>query len=206
MRIGWRDQYASPVRLNVWWRAAMDAASPQGVKPAGTAVGGLYTVTFDHWFEQHERQIYSYLYRITGDRHLASDLAQETFLRAWQHVEVIASYEDPLGWLLRVATNLALNARRNRVRLWRVTTPLSEHEDLPGADDTRSIADQQVLHDTLRSLPPRARSALILREVYGLSLEEVARVLAVSPAAAKKLLSRAREQFRQRYLREEAQP
>jgi RNA polymerase sigma-70 factor, ECF subfamily len=137
---------------------------------------------------------------------VASDLAQETFLRAWQHFETVATYDDPLGWLFRVATNLAHNAQRNRLRLWRITVPLSEYDEQTGANDTSAVADQQLLHDILRGLPPRARTALVLREVYGLSLEEVAAVLEVSPAAVKKLLSRAREQFRQRYLREEAQP
>jgi RNA polymerase sigma-70 factor (ECF subfamily) len=206
MQIGWRDlRAAGPWQLGTLWRAMVRPTPLPRMKPTETAAGGLYATTFDHWFEQHERQIYGYLYRITGDRYLASDLSQETFLRAWQHIETVATYDDPLGWLLRVATNLALNARRNRLRLWRVTTPLSEHEELPGADDTRDIANQQLLHEILRGLPPRARSALVLREVYGLSLAEVAKVLAVSPAGAKKLLSRAREQFRTRYLREETQ-
>src|SRR5579884_4367575 len=42
---------------------------------------------FDRLFQEHEPQIFGYLYRMIGDRHLASDLCQETFLRAWQHFD-----------------------------------------------------------------------------------------------------------------------
>jgi RNA polymerase sigma-70 factor, ECF subfamily len=207
MRIGWRDlSPTGTVRLGAWWLGAMRATPAPLSKRTAALASGPYAATFDRWFEQHERQIFGYLYRMTGDRLLASDLAQETFLRAWQHIETVATYDDPLGWLFRVATNLAINAQRNRLRLWRITVPLSESDDPAGADDTSDVADQQLLHDILRGLPPRARSALVLREVYGLSLDEVATVLQANPAAVKKLLSRAREQFRQRYLREEAQP
>jgi RNA polymerase sigma-70 factor (ECF subfamily) len=163
-------------------------------------------VAFDRLFEQHEPQIFGYLYRMTGDRQLASDLCQETFLRAWQHCDQIAAYRDPLGWLFRVATNLVLNARRDRLRLLRISSPLgdADDEESAGPDPTSMVAESQLIHDILQGLSPRARAALVLREVYGLSLDEIATLLEISSAATKKMLSRAREQFRQHYLREEA--
>jgi RNA polymerase sigma-70 factor (ECF subfamily) len=161
---------------------------------------------FDRLFERHERQIFGYLWRTTGDQGLASDLCQETFLRAWQHAEQLATYRDPLGWLFRVATNLALNAQRGRQRLLRLVVPLDGEDGPTGADPAGSIVDAELVHRILQELSPRARAALVLREVYDLSLEEVAQTVGASPAATKKMLSRAREQFRARYLREEKQP
>jgi RNA polymerase sigma-70 factor (ECF subfamily) len=165
-------------------------------------------VVFDRLFEQHEPQIFGYLYRMTGDRQLASDLCQETFLRAWQHCDQLAAYRDPLGWLFRVATNLALNARRDRLRLRRIASPRADagEEGSVGVDPTSTVAESQLIHDILQGLAPRARAALVLREVYGLSLDEIAALLEISAAATKKMLSRARAQFRQQYRREEASP
>jgi RNA polymerase sigma-70 factor (ECF subfamily) len=170
----------------------------------GTVSAPDHAEAFDRLFQHHERQIFGYLWRMTGDEGLASDLCQETFLRAWQHVEQLCGYRDPIGWLFRVATNLALNAQRGRQRLLRLVTQLEDEDGPASADPTGSIVDAELIHQILQGLSPKARAALVLREVYDLSLEEVAHTLGATPAATKKMLSRAREQFRTRYLREGA--
>jgi RNA polymerase sigma-70 factor (ECF subfamily) len=158
---------------------------------------------FDSLFERHERQIFGYLWRMTSDHALASDLCQETFLRAWQRLDRLSTYENPLGWLLRVATNLAIDAQRGQRRLLLLTAPLDDDNEPVGSDPTGSIADRELVAQILQSLAPRARAALVLREVYGLSLDEVARTIGSTSVATKKTLSRARERFRVAYLRED---
>ena len=158
---------------------------------------------FDRLFERHERQVFGYLWRMTSDHALASDLCQETFLRAWQRFDRLSTYENPLGWLLRVATNLAIDAQRGRRRLQLLTAPLDEENEPVGSDPTGNVVDRELVAQILQSLAPRARAALVLREVYGLSLDEVARTVGATPVATKKLLSRAREQFRVAYIRED---
>lgn len=191
------------------WHAVLQPAHDPFSQPHALAGGSNHAssaVAFDRLFEQHEPQIFGYLYRMTSDQQLASDLCQETFLRAWQHVDTIAAYRDPVSWLFRVATNLALNARRGRLRLLRIISPLGDDDGPAGADTTSTVAESELIHDILQGLSPRARAALVLREVYGMSLDEIAAMLEMTPAATKKMLSRAREQFRQRYLGEEAEP
>jgi RNA polymerase sigma-70 factor (ECF subfamily) len=158
---------------------------------------------FDNLFERHERQIFGYLWRMTSDHALASDLCQETFLRAWQRLDRVSTYENPLGWLLRVATNLAIDAQRGQRRLLLLTGPLDEDNEPVGSDPTGGVADRELVAQILQSLAPRARAALVLREVYGLSLDEVAQTIGSTSVATKKTLSRAREQFRVAYLRED---
>jgi RNA polymerase sigma-70 factor (ECF subfamily) len=158
---------------------------------------------FDRLFERHERQVFGYLWRMTSDHALASDLCQETFLRAWQRFDRISTYENPLGWLLRVATNLAIDALRGQRRLLLLTAPLDDENEPVGGDPTGNVVDRELVTQILQSLAPRARAALVLREVYGLSLNEVARTVGATPVATKKMLSRAREQFRVAYLRED---
>jgi RNA polymerase sigma-70 factor (ECF subfamily) len=166
--------------------------------------------SFEAFFREHERAIFTYLYRVTGDEQTAYDLSQETFVRAWQRYERIRGYERPAAWLFHVATNLALNERRNRASAIRNAAALdAEHE--PATSDNawrraERAAERDAIREALAALPARQRAALVLREVQGFSGEEVAAALGVSLAAAKMLLSRAREQFRRHYRSAEEEP
>src|SRR5262249_37320650 len=193
-----------PYVSTIWRWALQPARELLGRSPGLTGKLDAADITFDRLFQQHEPQIFGYLYRMTGERQLASDLSQETFLRAWQHFDKVSVYREPVGWLFRVATNLALNARRDRLRLLLTTSLPGDDEGLAGADATSTVAESALVHDILQGLSPRARAGLGLREVYGMSREEGAEMLDMSPAATKKMLSRAREQFRMRYLQEGA--
>ncbi|MDE3229627.1 MAG: RNA polymerase sigma factor [Chloroflexota bacterium] len=174
-------------------------APPQGEKSA-----------FEAFFRAHEHDIFTYLWRMTSDEQAAYDLAQETFLRAWQRFAVIRDYERPGGWLFRVATHLALNHLRSRTTTLGAALSLdaaggalrglpiaSAHAD-PGAQ----VADADAVRRALLALAPRQRAALVLREIYGLPHGEVATALGISAGAAKTLLWRARDEFRERYAKE----
>ncbi len=171
-------------------------ATPSGAESAASTSG-----EFEAFFWRFERQIYSYLWRLTGDQQLAFDLSQETFLRAWQHFDAIAAHRENGAWLFRVASNLALTQRRRHTTV-AAATPL--REDDAGANDlVGMLAEQEQIRAILEALPPRQRAVLLLRDVHGFTGEEVGRTLGISAAAVKMALSRARAQFRARYLRAE---
>ena len=165
---------------------------------------------FEPFFRAHERDIFTYLWRMTSDEQAAYDITQETFLRAWRHFARIRDYERPGGWLFRVATHLALNYLRGRTTALggavsldatgdgRHAAPFSPAASDPGA----RIANADAVRRALMAIPPRQRAALVLREVYGLSCEETAAALGISVGAAKTLLWRARGEFRSRYAEE----
>ncbi len=182
--------------------AKVALASQPGEQPtvdarAASTPGDL--PSFEEFFREHERAIFSYLYRMTGDEQAAYDLSQETFVRAWQRYDRIRGYEQPVAWLFRVATNLALNHRRGRASPVRATLSLDGAPDPALSDPSWRFAERDAIRETLLALPTRQRAALVLREVYGLSGEDVATALGISHGAAKMLLSRAREQFRVQY-------
>jgi RNA polymerase sigma-70 factor (ECF subfamily) len=156
---------------------------------------------FRAFYEQHQRDIFGYLWRMTGDEQAAHDLTQETFLRAWHHFDQIRAYEQPRAWLFRIATHLALNHRRDEAVRQR---PLPAPEPMA---TTREWADDIALRDTVRAnllaLPARERAALVLHVIYGMTCAELAATLGISPGAAKTTLWRARERFRARYNAEE---
>lgn len=158
---------------------------------------------FEAFFRAHEREVFGYLWRITGDEHASYDLAQETFVRAWQRFERVHRYDQPRAWLFRVATNLASNLRRHRSVRAAATAQLASGAALTGEDPTVGIVESDAVRATLDAMPVKQRAALLLRVVYGLSLSELAHALGTSEAAAKMTLSRARGRFRAHYTQEE---
>ena len=172
-----------------------DDATPQAPTSAAPS--------FEAFYQQHERAIFGYLWRVCGDEQTANDLTQEVFLRAWRAFEKLRGYERPEAWLFRVATNLALNERRHQ-RIAGPAATLEGHERASG-DHAAQLAERASLRAALESLPARQRAAFILRELYGHSCDEIAEILGLTRAAAKMTLSRAREHLRARYLKEDAE-
>lgn len=158
---------------------------------------------FDAFVREHQRAILNYLWRMTGDEQSAYDLTQEVFVRSWRHFDKLRGYNSPRAWLFRVATNLAISSIRSKRQLTSVDLLPSEQQPT-ASDPAWRVVERDLVRAALDALPARRRAALTLREVYGLSCVEVARALGVSAAAARVMLSRAREQFRAAYLRERA--
>ncbi len=155
--------------------------------------------SYEAFFQRHERDIFGYLWRVTGDEQTAYDLRQETFLRAWNHYDQLLDYTQPAAWLFRVATNLAINHLRRRKAPVGAAAPLDLVGDPGMSDPSWRLVESDLVRQTLLALPPRQRAALVMREVYGLSCEEIARSLGVTPAAIRMTLWRGREQFRALY-------
>lgn len=163
--------------------------------------GGELTYTFEAFFSRYEQQVFGYLVRMTGDEQTARDLSQEAFLRAWQHFDQLQTYDHPSAWLFRVATNLALSHLRRRGSPVGSAKLLGDDDGPARSDPAWRFIERDLIEQTLLELPPKQRAALVLREVYGLSCQEVAQALSMSRDAVKMSLWRAREQFRVRYVR-----
>lgn len=174
-----------------------------GQPPATRAQEETASAAFEAFFLRYARPVTGYLWRVTGDEQLASELAQETFLRAWEHFDTIAHYEQPLSWLFRVATNLARQQHRRRLHPAAQTVSLDLGGDPAASDPARRFIEQDLVRHTLLQLSFEQRTALVLCEVYGLSCAEAGALLHISRDAVKMALWRAREQFRVRYLRED---
>ena len=145
-------------------------------------------------------RVLSYLTRMLGDRNLAEDLLQETFLRLCRFAPQLRSDTELCPWLLTVARNLcrshfrraALDSERQRVLAAHTpAAPVSPFEALSGSEL------QQRLSWALSQLPFDQRELLILLGVEGLPSETVAKLLCVSPEALRQRLSRARKQLTQ---------
>jgi RNA polymerase sigma-70 factor, ECF subfamily len=204
-----------------WWRlllalAAQDGGVTSDGSPAAGAAATAPEADFEAFLRRHQQVIFGYLWRLTGEEQVAYDLSQETFIRAWQHFADLRQYDHPAGWLFRVATNLALKHLRHRRIVTRLVTTIVDDDDgqaepadwasADPADYAEQVVQDDLVHLVLLALAPRPRALLVLHDVYGLSTVEVAETLNMTHAAVKMMLCRAREQFRIRYQRQEAQP
>jgi RNA polymerase sigma-70 factor (ECF subfamily) len=157
---------------------------------------------------EHQRMVQQLALNLLGDRDEALDLSQEVFLRVFRTIHSFRGQSQLRTWIYRIVINQA----RNRQRWWRrrlrssqvsLDQHLEQHGDrLAGRDQVtpdRMFAQKQLaarLKDALERLPFDQRTAIVLREVDGLSYDEIAFSLGVSLGTVKSRLTRARQALR----------
>lgn len=132
-------------------------------------------------------QLHRYCRRLTGNLWDAEDLVQDTLARAFSRAaRTHQPVRNPRAWLIRIATNAYLDSRRRPA-----PTPaaLPDHAELPAADPAE-VRDALVEVSTL--LPPQERAAVVLKDVFDLSLSEIAGMLDTTVGAVKAALHRGR--------------
>jgi RNA polymerase sigma-70 factor (ECF subfamily) len=143
-------------------------------------------------FDAHHRRLYSLASRMCRTRDDARDCVQETFLRAARHpasVPVGASSEE--AWLVRVLINICRDGwRRQSVRS---QAPLEVGRNDPGHED--AVIAKSLVHMALDRLPPRRRAILVLYEIDGTGIQDIAKLLGIAPVTVRWHLSRGRTQM-----------
>lgn len=159
---------------------------------------------FGEIVRRYQRSVYRVAYGLTRNPSDADDLAQETFVRAYQAIGRFRVGEPLYPWLSRIAVNLAYTLFRRRKR--RPETPLEPlieagrqwaGEEDPAEDAARSEHQGQ-LQAAFEELKPEHRAVLVLRVVEGLSYEQIAESLTVPIGTVMSRLSRARTELRSR--------
>jgi RNA polymerase sigma-70 factor (ECF subfamily) len=152
---------------------------------------------FERQLAELRPKLHSYCARMTGSVIDGEDVVQEALLKAIEALPQTESLANPGGWLFRIAHNTALDFLRRRAR--HDATHSDEDLDMM-ADPVNLVRDRQVVAASLRTfmrLPVSQRSTVILRDVLGYSLEEVADVMGGNIPAAKSALQRGRLRLRE---------
>ena len=175
---------------------------------AGTvdqAAGSGDLAAFDNLMRRHERLVLVTALRLLGNLADAQDASQEVFLRLYRHLGKLESERAVASWLYRVTVNVCHDARRRRP----ASAPVEDAAALAaeGADPQQNAAEaerRRALAMSLRVLSEKERAALVLRDLEGLSTEEVARALGSSEATVRSQISKARvkvKDYLERYFR-----
>ncbi len=159
--------------------------------------GDPFDSRFRQVFEDRFPALFRYLDRLTGDAELASDVAQQAFIKLY---ELGAMPENPRAWLVSVANNLFRDELRRsgrRLRLLKRRSPDATLGDppLPPDSDLLPAERRQAVRSALESLPERDRQLLLLRH-EGYSYRELAGALDLVEASVGTLLARATAAFR----------
>jgi RNA polymerase sigma-70 factor (ECF subfamily) len=142
--------------------------------------------------------LYGYCRRLTGSLWDAEDLVQDTLLRAFGRWGVTnGGVRDPKAYLLRTATNVWIDTLRRRRTEARAFDADPEDAPAVGVDPAASAEMREAGSRLLQWLPPQERAAVVLKEAFEMSLEEIAELLATSTGAVKSALHRGRERLRE---------
>jgi len=157
---------------------------------------------------EHQRMVYQLSLNLLGDHNEALDLSQEVFLRVFRTIHTFRGHAALRTWIYRIVINQA----RNRQRWWRrrhrsqqisLDEHIRNHGELPqagnGASPDRLLGQKQLaerIGTALDQLPFDQKTALVLREIDGLSYEEIGFSLGIAVGTVKSRLARAREALR----------
>ena len=142
-------------------------------------------------FRAHYARLVRALALACGDAELAADAVQEAFVRAHLRWSAIRRYDDPVGWVRRVALNLLHDDHRRSVRRRRAVARLAAEPPV-----TVAPAEPDGLVATLSALPRQQRTAVALFYVDGLSVAEVAAAMGLAEGSVKSHLHDARRRLR----------
>jgi RNA polymerase sigma-70 factor (ECF subfamily) len=164
---------------------------------------------FNRLVERYQNDVYNLALRMTSSPHSAEDVAQDTFISAFRNIERFRE-GNFRAWLLRIASNASLDELRRRKRKGGYS--LDEMMDAP--DSTFEVQEEgrgpeaeaeakeleALIQSGLSTLPDDQRLAIVLRDIQGLSYEEVAEAMKSSVGTVKSRISRGRSRLRD-YLR-----
>lgn len=157
--------------------------------------------------DEHQRMVVQLAFNLMGDYDDALDVSQEVFLRVFRTIGGFRAQSSLRTWIFRIVVNQA----RNRQRWWRrrrrdAQVPIEDHirnygefRTTSASDPARALAQKELatrLSRALSQLPFEQRTVIVLREVDGLSYDEIAEAAGLNVGTVKSRLARARESLR----------
>lgn len=164
---------------------------------------------FDILVGRYKNRLYSYLFRLIGDEGEADEFAQETFVRAYMHADKYRTVARFSTWLYTIATNLVRNRIRNVKRRPKIISMWTDddggedgrwidlRDDSPAPDeelDRRRLAG--MIQAAIEKIPAKYRPSFVLREINGLSYEEIAASTGLKLGTVRSRINRGRMHFK----------
>ena len=164
------------------------------------------TEAFSLLVSAYEKTVFNVAFQMTGNREDAQDIAQEAFFKAYTSLPSFRGDSKFSSWLYRIVSNLCLDFKRRQGR--RPSASLTVEDDegenvqLDIADESQSpeaLLERKLTRDAVRrglqELPDEQRQILLLREIQGLSYEEIGEAMGLEPGTVKSRIFRARKKL-----------
>jgi RNA polymerase sigma-70 factor (ECF subfamily) len=186
--------------------AAMGRFDVEARPMSATASRSSREAEFDALFAEYSGPVYSYVLRMVGDVDRARDITQDTFIKAYRHLDTLTEPAATHAWIYRIASNTAIDEMRRR----RFVTPMGDDpgtydraDSHPGPEDevlARSLDER--LQRALLRLRANHRQCLVLSDLQDMSAQQIGEVMGMSHGAVRTLLCRARGEMRRELARE----
>ncbi len=154
-------------------------------------------------FARYNTRICLYLVRMVGDNGIGCELAQETFMKAWEALPRLRNNTRFMSWLYRIATNLAHDYQRHSRLIqwlpWEKHEEAEEHSALSIAGPEQQVEETELLKLALRQVSLKYRACVILQIVEELPQRQIAELLGIKENSISKYVSRGLQELRQAY-------
>jgi len=162
---------------------------------------------FDRLVVRHQDRVFNLCYRFVGDYHEANDLAQDVFIKVFASIKKFRFKSEFSTWLYRITVNtcrnrvksLAFRFKKKAASLHsergNITVALSDESGSPGTA-LEQKERSKIIQEAINTLPEDKKTVLILRDMEGLTYEEIAVVTGLNPGTVKSRLARAREKLK----------
>ncbi len=159
---------------------------------------------FEELIDAYQKKVFNLALRIIGNYDDAADLAQETFVRIFKAISNFKEQSSFSTWIYRITTNVCLDEIRKRKNKKVVSLDEDIHmddgdmkrqvvSDDPGPDEAAEREEvRRVVNNAINKLPEDQRSVIILRDLHGMSYEEIAKILDLPGGTVKSRINRAR--------------
>lgn len=148
---------------------------------------------------RHQSQARNFLRKLTRDRDLADDLAQDAFVHAWDKLHTYSGSGSFVGWLLKVAYTTFLQSKRKSSRYGEVLEELKHTTDTETATSAQVTEEIGDLERLLAVLTEEERAVMILSYACGLSHREIGDVANLPVGTVKSVIFRGKEKIRERF-------
>ncbi len=165
-------------------------------------------------YEKYKRPIHTYVYRLLGSQEDADDVTQEVFVRAFVSWKELYDHGNLSPWLYRIATNLCVDLLRRRKRIsWWPLVRRSQGQQFERSTEEEAsylpldtggipeVFEREHIRLALARMPEDYSIVLVLSAAQGLSYQDIANVVGISPNAAATRISRAKRMFAEQYQR-----
>jgi len=157
---------------------------------------------FRELVERFQGYAFRLAFRLLADEDEARDVTQEAFIRVWRHLDRYEPRTRFSTWMYRIVTNLAYDRLRAGRRRKRVVDAVTLDAQESRAPDSAALHENAELAgrigELVDELPPKQRVVFVLRDLHGLTVQEVAEMLNTAPGTVKANLSYARQKLRER--------
>ena len=157
---------------------------------------------FEEIYNKSAGMVYNVALRVTGDPFLAEETVQEVFLKVFKGIDKFENRSNITTWIYRITVRTAINVAKSRSRGKKFFEVIDENiaSVLSNPDDNvenkvESNSREELVKKMLGSLEPKYRSYLVLREMQGLSYEEIAKVMGEKVNTVRTHIKRAREKL-----------